>query len=110
MILKDERKWKFVIPVGKKSPKEAQERLSKLIADYKEEIVWNDETGEAIFNKNEDYFIPIKKEVGDDINWDDVLGNAEMPYTKDIWFVNVEEVKPSIWVRIKNKFKKWKRS
>lgn len=70
---------KFIIPVGGLSKKKwwqfwkkddgmtvkkAKEQIGKLIADYKEEIDWDDNTGEVKINKklpyNKEYWLPDK--------------------------------------------------
>lgn len=88
----DEVRIKFVIPVGnpnrkwwqfwkKKNitPKKAQEEISKLISDYKEDINWDDESGTISIN-----------------------GDKKLPYTKEIWFVT-DNGTPNIDVIKKNK-------
>ena len=84
------RRIKFVIPVGnpnkkwwqfwKKSgvsAKEAQETVSKLISDYKEDIKWDDETGEVSIN-----------------------GDKQIPYQKEYWIPSNSDEKVDITITL----------
>ena len=53
---------KFIIPVGSLSEKAAKENINALISEYKEEIKWDDETGEVTIN-----------------------GNTRVPFEREIW-------------------------
>jgi len=64
---------KFVIPVGGLSKQRAEEEISQLIADYRDEVSFDDEMGTIKIN-----------------------GNPNIPYTKQWWFPESESGKPDV--------------
>jgi len=62
----------FKIPVGGMSRQLAEEHISKLIADYKDEVTWDDTLGTVQIN-----------------------GSAHIPYSKEYWFPQGEGASPS---------------
>jgi hypothetical protein len=63
----------FKIPVGGMSRQLAEEQISKLIADYKDEVSWDDSNGTVSIN-----------------------GSAHIPYSKDYWFPSGESGSPEM--------------
>lgn len=64
---------KFIIPVGGLSKQRAEEEISQLIADYREEVTFDDEMGTVRIN-----------------------GSTNVPYTKQWWFPESEQGKPDV--------------
>lgn len=64
---------KFTVPVDGMSPQKAEETVAKLIADYKEEITFNDQFGTVTIN-----------------------GSPHIPYNKEYWFPTGEAGEPSV--------------
>lgn len=64
---------KFVVPVGGLSRNLAEEQISKLISDYKEEVTFNQELGTPQVN-----------------------GSPDIPYAKEYWFPGGEGGEPTV--------------
>lgn len=64
---------KFTIPVGGMSRQLAEEQISKLIADYKDEVTFNDEMGTVTIN-----------------------GSPHISYNKEFWFPEHENGTPNV--------------
>jgi len=64
---------KFTIPVGGMSRQLAEEQVAKLIADYKDEVTWNDEFGTISIN-----------------------GSPHISYNKEYWFPETETGTPNV--------------
>ena len=97
-LLTNELKMVFKIPVGEKSTSDVSKMLDEMLASYKEDIKWDENTGEVNINS-------LK----------------QLPFTKQVYFVNKDEkfemeclegeckCKPTpkltFWQKIKNLFK-----
>jgi len=64
---------KFTIPVGGMYRQLAEEQVAKLIADYKDEVTWNDEFGTISIN-----------------------GSPHISYNKEYWFPETETGTPNV--------------
>lgn len=64
---------KFVIPVGGMSKQLAEEQVAKLIADYKDEVTFNNDMGTVSIN-----------------------GSPNIPYSKEYWFPEGESGTPQV--------------
>ena len=64
---------KFTIPINGLSKQRAEEEVSRLIADYSEQVEWDDQLGTVTIN-----------------------GSKHLPYNKQIWFPSGESGTPSL--------------
>jgi hypothetical protein len=64
---------KFIIPVGGMSRQMQEQQIAKLVADYKDEITWDDREGKVSIN-----------------------GSPHIPYSKEYWFPESESGTPQV--------------
>lgn len=64
---------KFTVPLKNISSQKAKERMGKLIADYNEEVTWDDSLGTVQIN-----------------------GQKHLPYNKQLWFPETNEGTPNL--------------
>jgi hypothetical protein len=102
----DPVRMKFIIPIGNMNGEEAKKAIAELISDYKEEIIFDDVTGEVKINET-DRVRNLGRSRTDNqplYSFKDKQYIVKVIDGKDLY------IKPSFWSRLKKFFTKKNKS